>query len=184
MNATLRLGVFGGTFDPPHYGHVMACLYALECGTIDRLHVVPTARHPWGKQPTHSFADRLEMCRLALRRLGGDVVVDAREGERDGPSYMIDTLESLAADFPGASLRLVVGTDVASTVAQWHRGEELLRRAPLLVVPRLDATRPLADQVGALPLLSSSDVREALRSGRGIEALVPAPVREFLNRKR
>jgi nicotinate-nucleotide adenylyltransferase len=133
----MRFGIFGGTFDPPHLGHAMACLWALETGEVDRVLMIPTARHAFGKQPAAGFDHRLAMCRLAARHLGEHVEISDIEGRREGVSYMVDTLRALAADRPGATFRLLVGTDIVGDVPKWRESAEILRLAPLLVLPRL-----------------------------------------------
>lgn len=180
----MRIGLFGGTFDPPHCAHTMAMLWALQSGELDRLFVIPTARHAFGKEPAASFEHRLEMCRLAIRDFAAGLVqVTPIEAERDGTSFMIDTVRQLEGLFPGTQWRLVVGTDVAGELPKWRESGELLRVAPPLVVPRLieDGSAPAP---GALPMLSSSLVRARALSGDGIDALVPMRVVEYIEKNK
>lgn len=180
-DARVRAGIFGGSFDPPHYGHVLAALWALESGEIDRLLVIPVGRHAFGKQAGASFEHRLEMCRVAFRRFGDAVVIDDREGRREGTTYAIDTLHELTAEYPTWTWRYLVGSDVAAEIATWRSGAEVTRLAPPLVVPRLDVTRALGEQPGALPLVSSTAIRMALKSGSSTAHLLTAPVREYIS---
>lgn len=180
MSAARRLGVFGGTFDPPHLGHTLAALWCLETGEVDRVLVVPVAEHAFGKRPAASFAQRLEMCRLAMERLGDGAEITDIEGRRPGVSYMVETLRSLQEEMPEAALRLIVGTDVVRDLPKWRAGEEVQRLAPPLVLPRPEDDARFADHPGALPPISSTAVRKALRTGRGIEHLISARVRAYI----
>lgn len=176
----MRAGIFGGSFDPPHCGHVLAALWALESGEIDRLLVIPVGCHAFGKKAGASFDHRLVMCRVAFARFGDHVVIDDREGKRDGTTYAIDTIQELIAAHPGWTWRYLVGSDVAAEIESWRSGSEVVRLAPPLIVPRLDATRPIADQPGALPLVSSTAIRAALQRGDSTGHLLTAPVREYI----
>jgi nicotinate-nucleotide adenylyltransferase len=180
IDPSVRAGIFGGSFDPPHYGHVLAALWALESGQIDRLLVIPVGRHAFGKQAGASFEHRLAMCRAAFARFGDAVIIDDREGRREGTTFAIDTLNELAAAHPNWTWRYLVGSDVAAEIATWRSGAEVTRIAPPLVVPRMDARLPIADQPGALPLVSSTVIRAALRSGSSTAHLLTAPVREYI----
>jgi nicotinate-nucleotide adenylyltransferase len=180
----MRFGIFGGTFDPPHLGHAMACLWALETGEVDRVLMIPTARHAFGKQPAAGFDHRLAMCRLAARHLGEHVEISDIEGRREGVSYMVDTLRALAADRPGATFRLLVGTDIVGDVPKWRESAEILRLAPLLVLPRLlPGDRPEA-RPGALPAVSSTVVRAALRGHGSTGELIARSVRDYITANR
>lgn len=176
---TTRLGIFGGTFDPPHRSHVFAVLWALQSGEVDRVLMVPTAQHAFGKQPTASFEHRLEMCRQATREIAeGLVIVSDIEGRRDGTSYMIDTLRALAGEYPGDPMRLIVGSDILGEMHLWREPEEVRRLAPLLIVSRLGHTG--GDDLGQLPRLSSTDVRRALQADEDAARLLPHRVVEYI----
>jgi len=131
----LRIGVFGGAFDPPHAGHLALAQSALEQLQLDRLHVVPTGQ-AWHKARTLTAAEhRLAMARLAF---GGmeRVVVDPREIERAGPSYTVDTLWELQQQYPAAPLFLVIGQDQADALSTWSRSDEILKIAIICVAGR------------------------------------------------
>ncbi|WP_420609781.1 nicotinate (nicotinamide) nucleotide adenylyltransferase [Candidatus Poriferisodalis sp.] len=128
-----RQAIFGGTFDPPHAGHVAAAICAREQLDIDMLHIV-VANDPWQKSaervvtPAHH---RLAMARLAFRDVAGTAVSDL-EIRRGGPTYTIDTVAQLTQ--PGAETVLVMGPAAASGVTTWHRAAELAERVTLAVV--------------------------------------------------
>lgn len=179
MLTSNRIGIFGGTFDPPHLGHTLACLWALETGEVDRVMMVPVGRHAYGKAPGASFEQRVAMCRLALYHLGAAGAVSTAE-DRPGVSYMVDTLRLLQSTHPDAQFRLMVGTDVAVDVIKWREGAEVLRLAPPLPMPRPVVGVPLDQQPGALPPISSSQVRAELASGGDAASLLGHRVREYI----
>lgn len=179
----MRTAVFGGSFDPPHLGHVLACLWALECGEVDRVVLIPVARHAFGKVHGAPFEHRLEMCRRAVARLGGGVLVSDIEARREGVSYMVDTLRLLREELPDTTeLRLLVGSDVAADVPRWRNGAEVVRLAPVLELPRPHPEERFGDRPGALPPISSTEARRALaqQDAAALRLLIPASVREYI----
>ena len=178
-----RLGVYGGSFDPPHLGHVHVLLAAMNHGGLDRCLVVPAARSPFkAKGPAVDDATRFELVRAAFAGLKG-VEVDARELERPPPSYTIDTLRELAAEQGGARLVLVLGADNLPDLPRWREGRAILELAEPLIVPRGEpravvlerAARGLDEATRAslergwldVPVVptSSTDLRERLARG-------------------
>lgn len=191
-----RIGVFGGAFDPPHLAHVALARAALAQLRLDRLHVFPTG-HAWHKARTLSAAEhRLAMARLAFEDCPG-VVVDERELRRAGPTYTIDTLLALQAEYPGAQLHLLLGSDQALALPRWHRWQEILQIAIISVasrdddanhpnafdpdhpVPPLNGGRFQRLQVAAMPH-SATDIRARVQAGLGIDHLVPAGVARYI----
>lgn len=177
-----RIGVFGGTFDPPHIGHLVTALEVRHEMSLDQVLVV-VAGDPWQKRGTRSLtpaAGRLAMVAAALEGLPG-LVVDDREVRRDGPSYMVDTCKELLSDGDAAELFVILGSDTAIGIETWHRCEELAELAEMVVVDRPGA--PVAErsplfrwhdvEVPALAV-SSSDLRARVAAGRPIDVLVPA----------
>lgn len=187
----MRLGLFGGSFNPPHVAHTMAALYALETGGVDRVLVVPCADHPFGKGLA-PFADRLKMCRLAFARLGEAVEVSDIEARRNAPSYTIDTVRELRRLRPDDEIRLIVGSDILDELDRWKDAGELRRMVELFVVPRA------ADRAGetypkfqdgasggeyvpfSLPAISSSQLRERLARGESADGLIARDVLKFI----
>lgn len=178
-----RVGVFGGSFNPPHVAHVLACHFALMAWGLDRVVVVPAFSHPFAKELA-PFEHRLAMARLAFAHLGGTVEVSPLEGELGGVSYTVDTVRELARRNPGAALQLVVGSDVAGELHLWRDWEILRELAPPLVVPRMVAGSASEGQEGAfhLPAISSSEVRGALARGGDAGLALPRAVREYIAR--
>lgn len=135
----LRIGVFGGAFDPPHVAHRALLQTAMTDLQLDRLHVIPTG-HAWHKtRALSSVEHRLAMARLAFADLPG-VLIDPRETRRAGPSYTVDTLRELKAEWSAAHLFLIVGDDQARVLDSWHEWREILRLAIICVAERDDAT--------------------------------------------
>ena len=133
-----RIGLFGGAFDPPHGAHVALARAAVEQLGLDRLHVAPTGM-AWHKAQTLSAAaHRLAMCRLAFGGLP-KVFVDDRELRRGGPTYTIDTLTELRAQYPGAELFLQIGADQAAAFHTWRRAGEIVDMAVISIAVRADS---------------------------------------------
>jgi len=135
----VRLGVFGGAFDPPHLAHLALAQRAVAQFELDRLLIIPTGQ-AWHKTRALTAAPhRLAMTRLAFAELP-QAWVDAREIERDGPTFTVDTLNDLRLEYPNAKLFLFIGADQARAFQTWHRWQEILQLATLVV-----AQRPLDD---------------------------------------
>lgn len=131
----MRIGVFGGAFDPPHAAHVALARAAMDQLALDELRVIPTG-DAWHKsRPLSPAAHRLKMTELAFSGLPR-VQVDDRELRRSGPSYTIDTLEALRAERPDSELFLLIGGDQWASFSSWHRWQDILKVAALAVVER------------------------------------------------
>jgi nicotinate-nucleotide adenylyltransferase len=196
-----RLGVLGGTFNPPHLGHYELALHALRELDLDRVLLMPAFRSPSKSVeedpgPEH----RLRMCRLAVADTGG-LDVSALEIERGGPSYTVETLRALHAAHPDTQLTLIVGADVAGTLSAWREPAELLALAELAVALRAgcEPREPQKIRSSLNPLLSgsapyfglrflgmpaidisSSSVRERVRRGVAVEELVGPAVATYI----
>lgn len=191
-SAPQRIGVFGGAFDPPHRAHRALVQAALAQLQLDALHIIPTGQ-AWHKPRSLSAAEhRLAMVRLAFGDLPG-VVVDAREIQRSGPSYTVDTLAELHAEHPQAQLFLLMGADQAQALTTWHRWQVLPQLATICVAARGDSIGangqfapssslavPLL-QLSMPPLdLSATTVRTRLSQGQNIGTLVTEPVARYI----
>ena len=199
-NRPLHIGVFGGAFDPPHQAHVALAKAALARLALDTLHIVPTGQ-AWHKaRQLSAAADRLAMTQLAFAGLER-VVVDEREIHRPGPSFTVDTLEALQAEYPGAELYLVLGADQVAALPSWHRWQEVLKIAIICIADRtsgagvegtfkLESLAGQAVQTLQLPLMpfSATDIRQQIASADpgspGWHTLVPEPVARYIERHR
>ena len=203
----MRLGIFGGTFDPPHVGHLLAASDAIEHLTLDRLVFVPAAVQPLkAGRATASAAHRLAMVRLTV---GNDprLETDSVEVDRDGLSYTVDTLREFARRVPSAERYFLVGADVLASFAQWRDPQTVLDLATLAVLTRRadsdsdaisEATQleqqrmsargslldGLAQRSTFVPTrrvdISSTEIRDRVRSGRSIHGFVTDAVGEYI----
>lgn len=185
----MALALLGGTFDPPHIGHLIVAETAHRSLGVDAVVFLP-AGAPWQKEDRDvTAADlRLEMTRLAVSSVGY-FDVDDREVRREGPTYTFDTVESFD---PDEELWLVLGADAAAGFRSWHRWEELLDRVRIAVVPRPGTERgQVHEEIGdwarwlrmpELPV-SGTAIREHARQGGSIRFFVPDPVWSFVQER-
>jgi nicotinate-nucleotide adenylyltransferase len=178
-----RVGIFGGTFDPPHIGHLVVTQDVIERLDLDRLVVVPAGRPPH-REAVLDAETRLELARRAFE---GDerILVSAVEVERDGPSFTIDTLEWARRELDPEALFLIVGADQLRSFRTWRQPERILQLARLAVM-----TRPGEEMTGIdVPHeivevtrvdLSSTRIRRRLEEGRSIRYLVPERLRPMV----
>jgi nicotinate-nucleotide adenylyltransferase len=182
----LRLGVLGGSFNPPHVGHVIIASDAYEALHLDKLLIVPAAANPLKAENARaaSATDRLEMVRTTF---SGDprFEVSAMEIERGGLSYTVDTLEALAREYPGAELVLLMGMDAFSSLDRWKQPGRIRELARLAVLARGDEAPSLPDEVQAVTTrridVSSSEIRARLAAGRSIKGFVADSVERFIS---
>ncbi len=168
--------MYGGSFDPPHVAHTLAVAYVLATQPVDRVLVVPTRDHPFGKRLS-AFEHRVHMCELALQDLKR-VEISQIEQELPAPSLTLRTLEALRARYPTAQLRLVIGSDVLTETHAWHNFARIEALAPPIVVQRAGHVRPGSD-APALPEISSTEVRRRLRVGESVAGLLTPAVAEY-----
>jgi len=170
------IAVYGGSFDPPHLGHTLACTYVLTGWPVDRVIVVPVGSHAFSK-PLSGFEHRYRMCELAFAPLK-HVEISRLEQTLPAPNFTLTTLEALAKQHPGASLRLVIGSDLLGETAGWHEFERVRALAPPIVIPRAGYESDQAPGP-ALPNISSSEVRARLRAGASTDGLLDARVAQY-----
>ncbi|HEY6473728.1 MAG TPA: nicotinate (nicotinamide) nucleotide adenylyltransferase [Acidimicrobiales bacterium] len=181
-----RVGILGGTFDPPHVGHVAAGRAVMEQLALDRLLLV-VANDPWqksGQRAVSAAEDRLALTEALAASIPG-AEASRLEIDRGGPSYSVDTAEEILARAGGhpVELFLVVGADLVPELDTWHRADELRDLVTLAVV-----SRPTGETPGLPPgwravkvdgpqvAVSSSEVRDLLAAGAPVDGLVPPPV--------
>jgi len=182
----MKLGLFGGTFDPPHISHTLACLYILETTDVERILVVPCYRHPLGKQAT-SFQDRASMSRLAMKSLFPRVEISEIESERSGPSFTIDTLRILKERMPGSSFSLIIGSDIVEETHLWKSYDEIRKLARILVLPRPGRDEGWKKgETGRffLPDISSTEIRRQLLEGADVSPFLSSSVMEYIESHR
>jgi nicotinate-nucleotide adenylyltransferase len=195
-----RLGVLGGTFNPPHLGHLALARCALDQLGLERVLLVPSCVPPHKQAEADPGAEhRLRMCELAVAGASG-LEACPLEVQRGGPSYTVDTLLALRSLYPDASLTLILGSDIARTLPSWHRPDEVVALARIAVAAREgdevqgdaavecpgDAALAPAMLAGAvrleLPVLpiSSSLVRARVAGGEPLDGLVPPAVAAYI----
>lgn len=179
----LRIGVFGGTFDPPHVGHLVTAVNVRHALDLDLL-ILMVANVPWQKLGTRSItpaADRLAMVVAAVESVDHLIAGD-HEIRSGGHSYTADTLAALAMEYPGAELFTVVGDDAAAGIRSWERADEVLERSSLVVVDRPGDPVRLDSEIDWIRVevprleVSSTDLRERWRDGRPLDYLVTEDV--------
>ncbi|HZK76788.1 MAG TPA: nicotinate-nucleotide adenylyltransferase [Candidatus Kapabacteria bacterium] len=183
----MRIGILGGTFDPPHLAHLIASERAVETFALDRLLFVPANIPPNKSEPLSSSSDRLAMTRLAIEE-NSKFNISEIEMSRPGVSYSIDTIRLLKSQWNPAKIFLFIGNDQFAAFGSWHEPEEILREAEVVVM-----TRPLEYPIAKspydsrvkfmdIPLLqiSSTDIRERVRAGTSIRYLVPEAVQAYI----
>lgn len=164
--------IYGGSFDPPHMGHQMACLYLLQALAAEAIWLVPTGQHAFGKRLL-PYRHRRAMCERMAAPFGAQVAINDVEEEQGGTSYTIDTLLSLRQAHPTRRFALVIGADVVAELPRWHRATELTQMSPLVVIGRAGVVPPATVTVGTtvlfvdppqidMPDISSRTLRAAL----------------------
>jgi len=187
----MKLGLYGGSFDPVHLGHLLVAQAAVEELTLDRLFFIPAAQSPFKPENRPApAAARLQLLRLAL--VGkSNCEIDEQEIRRGGISYTVDTLRDYAKKFPGAEIFYLIGADNVAKLNEWREPSELARLAEFVVVPRPGG----APAAFAAPFrgrtlkgfpfgVSSSQIRARVKAGLPIDHLVPAYVADAIRAAR
>ncbi|MHB1071084.1 MAG: nicotinate-nucleotide adenylyltransferase [Gemmatimonadaceae bacterium] len=180
----MRIGILGGTFDPPHLGHWLAAVGAAEALAMDEVVWVPAAQQPLktGVSSTEAV-HRLAMARLAVQG-DGRFRVDSLEMERGGVSFMVDTLRVYRERHPDAALFLLLGSDAAAALPKWREPEVIRVLAEIVVLTRGGVAVELPTGVRALPTrrvdLSATEIRERVAAGRSIRGFVPDAVAAYI----
>ena len=196
----MRIGIFGGTFDPPHLGHLILAERCREEAELDQVWFLPSYVPPHKTdRPLTRFEHRCEM--VALATTGQPAFrVDGIEKELPPPSYTVETLAELTRRHPAHEFALVVGGDSLSELHQWHQPQRLVAQARLIAVPRPGAARVSGDELAArlgLPAeavrlqlvdcpqveIASRDIRARAKAGRSIRFLLPRGVEEFVRER-
>lgn len=194
----MRLGIFGGSFDPVHYGHLLLAESCREQAALDEVWFVPAAVPPHKRQTQLAPAkDRVEMLRLAIAGHSA-LRVSTVEIDRGGVSFTVDTLRTLRAEYPNDELLLLMGADTLADLPKWREPEEILRLATPLCVhrhgapppaydalaglvtsERLDTLRSLAVEMPVIEL-SATDLRERIAAGKSIRYRTPRAVEAYI----
>lgn len=177
----MRLGVFGGSFDPPHIGHYLAAVDAAERLGLDRMLWVPTAQQPLkaGAQHVASADQRFRMVQAAV---SGNSIFEASriEIDRPGLSYTVATVQSLLAEFPGVELYLLIGEDAWSRFEEWREPETIRTLVHIEILAR----KTESEFAGRVVEVSSTEVRARARAGKSVRGFVLDAVAEIIESER
>ena len=186
----MHVGIFGGTFDPPHTGHLIAAQDACEALSLERFIFVPAA------DPPHKTGTAVSPAALRLEMLGAAVAgnpafeISTAELDRAGPSYSVDTLRLLSTRYPGATLHLLIGVDQVREFRTWHKWEEILELAQIAMLTRSGAEEPGPEAPFVRHVVkvtridvSSTLIRGRVAAGKSIRYLVPDAVEEIIARE-
>ena len=178
----MKIGLFGGAFDPFHLGHLAICDAAVKSAGLDRLIVIPTGKAPHKEGFGAGFEDRYAMTAAALK--GRDFELSRWEGERDEISYSADTVEHFRREFPDDGLFFLIGADSYRDLYRWYQPERILAAATLAVFPRggMDVkVKPPAIEIKMEKIkISSTEIRELIRSGGDPRPFLPPAVYEYI----
>lgn len=202
------LAIFGGTFDPVHYGHLRCAEQARQMLSLEKLYLLPAGDPPHRSTPFTTASQRLEMLKLALADFPS-LAIDEREIRRSGPSYMVDTLEELRSQFPQRPLLLLIGQDAVNLLHTWHEWERLFELTHILTFPRPGAEpsyrqdlarkmerRSCPDLASLLEMevggvlhldleridISATAIQSIIRLGRSPRGMLPDAVLQFINK--
>lgn len=184
-----RIGLLGGTFDPPHLGHLVVAEGVRDALGLDAVRLL-VAGDPWMKSTTSAAEDRVAMCELAVAD-DPHLSVDDREVRRGGATYTADTLRELRSAEPDVAWTFVLGADAAAKLPDWDRVDEAIDLADWVVIGRPGTAWPdhaLADRLTRVEVpvigISSTELRERVAAGRSIRYLVPDRVRDHVHAHR
>ncbi len=198
------IGIYGGTFDPIHNGHLHVIKQLLQSHRVDRIIVIPAGEPQLREKPIASSSDRLEMCKIAVDSLTAvrdRVEVSAIEVERDRPSYAIETVETLLKSHPGKEFAWIIGSDAFRRIDQWHESERLRELISFIVIERPesgagdgsendfnnDSDTDFDDvfndvdgeEIDALQI-SATEIRKRLHSRQSVSDMVSPPVLSYI----
>jgi nicotinate-nucleotide adenylyltransferase len=176
------VGILGGTFDPPHQGHLGVAQAALESDQVEVVWIVPCLRHVFGKQPA-AFEHRMAMCEILARDVD-QVLVSAAEAALDDPGQTLGLVQALKRDHPDHRFRLVAGADIYHERHKWHRFDEVAQLAPPIYVGRLGVDPIPEPTLPAPPDISSSALREQLLRRERPSVGVPEPILDYIETHR
>jgi nicotinate-nucleotide adenylyltransferase len=187
----MRVGLFGGTFDPPHVGHLVAAVNVHHALRLDLL-ILMVANIPWQKEGVRVLTpaeDRWAMVTAAVAEVPG-IIAGRTEIDLGGPSYTADTLAALEQDYPEAEFFTIMGDDAAAGLLTWERFEEVVQRSRLVVVDRPGVSIALPPEVDWIRVevphleVSSTDLRLRFVDGRPLDFLITEPVQSVIAERR
>jgi nicotinate-nucleotide adenylyltransferase len=180
----LKIGIYGGTFDPVHHAHLILAREAAECFGLEKVIFVPAATSPFKNPPLATAEARLQMLRAAIANQEL-FETDECELQRPPPSYTIETVEYLGKKYPGAQLFLLLGDDNLAGLPRWQRFEKLRQMVTFVVLPRVrHEVRHEYLMVNRRVDISATEIRERVAAGRSICYFLPEAVEEIIRAQR
>ncbi|MDO8526942.1 MAG: nicotinate-nicotinamide nucleotide adenylyltransferase [Deltaproteobacteria bacterium] len=170
-----KVGILGGSFNPPHLGHVAIARHVLDELFVDEVWVIPCFEHPFDKELA-PFEERFKMCQLAFpsEEFGETVQVLDLEKKMGGKSYTLRTIQHLQKENPDCTFSLIVGEDAADEAKSWHQYEELKKKVAWNIVPRGEGS--------PIPNVSATEIRKAIQEGQNLENHLPTAVLGYLQK--
>lgn len=165
------IGILGGSFNPPHVGHVQICRYLIEREVFKKIMIIPCFKHPFNK-PLLPFEDRIKMCELAFGDFGEDVIVSDIEKRLGGISHTVKTIEKIKSENQNQEFALIVGSDISKEKKDWKDFEKIQEMVKIEEVPRGNGS-PITD-------ISSTQIREMIKKGEMFDKYVPGSVAEYI----
>jgi len=169
-----KVGLLGGSFNPPHIGHVGMVRYLLKENKVDQIWVIPCFEHPFNKDLV-SFDHRFKMCALAFEEFGNKAMIKDVEKKLGGKSFTLRTVEHLQKAFPDIDFVLIVGEDAAKESAVWKDAETLKKKITWLVIPR-GPNSPIPD-------VSATEIRKCLGQGADTGDAIPPKVLHYIRER-
>lgn len=183
------IGIYGGSFDPVHNGHIAAAEACIEQGIVEKIIFVPCHLHPFNKTLSASNTQRLAMLELATAEQPL-FSIDTRELDHNKTSYMYDTLMSLQQDYPQESFALLLGTDTFNDLPKWHQWQKIIELVTIILLPRPGYQPHLPDPVPnlielntTLPDISSSDIKNRCAAGKSLQGLLPPAIIDYIHQQ-
>lgn len=187
-----RIGIFGGTFDPVHIGHLLAARQALELAKLDEIWFMPTPQNPLKEESKSSLEDRVKMLELALEER--EKLKLSLFDVKNKSIYTIDSLKALKKAFPQHEFYFLIGSNLVQQFSQWKEPKEILKLVKLAIIVMPDfpgiqdsllkKAKPLLVEPLVKTTVSSTIIRERVRKGRAIKNLVPEKVRHYIEQKK
>lgn len=174
-----QVALFGGSFNPPHVGHLLAAHFVKACLEVDEVWLLPTYRHPFGKALT-AFEHRMNMATLLCADAGGWLSAKPFEKDVGGEGWTVDTLEHLVGRFPQHRFHWIIGSDIVADLPRWRAFDRIQQLAKVQLLNR--AGHPAEGALGPpMAEVSSSEIRERMARGESLLGLVPASVERYLH---
>ena len=174
----MKVGILGGSFNPPHLGHLLLSVWALSLNNLDKVFVIPCFKHPFGKKLI-PFNHRFKMCKLLFNKLKKIVKVSDIEKKLGTVSKTIITLKKLRTIYPKAQFFLLVGSDILKEKAKWYKIDEIEKNYKMIVIPRGRQKDGLY-----IPDIKSREIRDRIRKGKIVSNYLPKAVLDYIKQNK